>query len=562
MTTGTARHVFSARAVLALVFILCTVSWHAHAAAPPVLAGQVTSAGEGAMEGVLVSARRAGSTITVTVVTNEQGRYAFPASRLQPGTYAVSIRAVGYDLEKRVTAEVTDARPVTLDLKLGRTQDLAAQLTNAEWIASAPGTYEQKRTLLDCMGCHTLERIMRSKHDAAAFHHILPRMAGYVNPSTPLRPQLRPGGAAQQAGGLRFNPEVLKRQSEYLASLNLSSGSRWDYELKTLPRPKGRATRVIMTEYDLPRPTVEPHDVITDAQGFVWYSNFGEQTLGKLDPATGKVVEYEVPTLKEGFPTGMLELAPDREGNWWVGMMHQGGIAKFDQKTGKFQTYAIPKELNNASAQQSMVMPRHSHVDGKVWTNQVDMRSFLRLDLATGTFELIQPFKDVNDGRSHQPYGIIADAQNNLWFLDYADENIGRVDAKTLEVKFWKTPTPRSSPRRGMMDPEGRLWFGEYRADRIGVFDTKTEKFQEWQVPTPWSAPYDVFADRNGDAWTGSMTTDRIARLNTRTGEFVEYLLPRSTNIRKVYVDNSTNPVTFWVGNNHGASIVKLEALD
>jgi hypothetical protein len=27
-------------------------------------------------------------------------------------------------------------------------------------------------------------------------------------------------------------------------------------------------------------------------------------------------------------------------------------------------------------------------------------------------------------------------------------------------------------------------------------------------------------------------------------------------------VDNRTNPVTFWVGNNHGASIVKLETLD
>jgi hypothetical protein len=29
-----------------------------------------------------------------------------------------------------------------------------------------------------------------------------------------------------------------------------------------------------------------------------------------------------------------------------------------------------------------------------------------------------------------------------------------------------------------------------------------------------------------------------------------------------VFVDDSTTPVTFWVGNNHGASIVKLEPLD
>ena len=51
-------------------------------------------------------------------------------------------------------------------------------------------------------------------------------------------------------------------------------------------------------------------------------------------------------------------------------------------------------------------------------------------------------------------------------------------------------------------------------------------------------------------------------RLDTETGDFTEYLLPRSTNIRRVFVDNSTTPVTFWVGSNHGASIVKLEPLD
>ena len=53
-----------------------------------------------------------------------------------------------------------------------------------------------------------------------------------------------------------------------------------------------------------------------------------------------------------------------------------------------------------------------------------------------------------------------------------------------------------------------------------------------------------------------------MLRLNPKNGEFVEYLLPRLTNIRRVFVDNRTTPVTFWVGNNHGASIVKLEPLE
>ena len=47
--------------------------------APPALTGKVTSQDEGAMEGVLVSAKRAGSTVTVTVVSNAQGQVQLPA---------------------------------------------------------------------------------------------------------------------------------------------------------------------------------------------------------------------------------------------------------------------------------------------------------------------------------------------------------------------------------------------------------------------------------------------------------------------------------------------------
>ena len=58
------------------------------------------------------------------------------------------------------------------------------------------------------------------------------------------------------------------------------------------------------------------------------------------------------------------------------------------------------------------------------------------------------------------------------------------------------------------------------------------------------------------------MMNDQVARLDTKTGEIVEYLLPRSTNIRRVFVDDSGPRPAFWAGSNHGASIVKLEPLD
>src|SRR5262249_7490238 len=63
------------------------------------LTGTVRSQEEGAMEGVLVSAKKAGSTVTVTVVSDAQGRYSFPRARLEPGRYALRMRAVGYEMD-------------------------------------------------------------------------------------------------------------------------------------------------------------------------------------------------------------------------------------------------------------------------------------------------------------------------------------------------------------------------------------------------------------------------------------------------------------------------------
>jgi streptogramin lyase len=94
------------------------------------------------------------------------------------------------------------------------------------------------------------------------------------------------------------------------------------------------------------------------------------------------------------------------------------------------------------------------------------------------------------------------------------------------------------------------------------MFDTVNESFTEWNVPTLYTYPYDVFMDKNSELWSGGMASDRVLRFDPASAQSVEYLLPRPTNIRRVYVDNSTNPVTFWAGNNHGAEIDRLEPLD
>jgi virginiamycin B lyase len=516
------------------------------------LSGQVSSA----MEGVVVSAKKAGSTITVSVVSDEHGHFSFPAAKIESGRYALHIRAAGYELDGPKTVDV-GAAPTPIDIKLRKAKNIAAQLTSGEWLMSIPGTIEQKNMLDRCTSCHTLERPIKSTYDADALMGVLTRMASYAPGTTPLEPHKRLDGRSMDVPAGRLRP-----RAEYIASINLSRQQTWSFPLKMLPRPKGRATHVVITEYDLPRPTAMPHDVILDRDGTPWYSDFGHQFIGKLDPRTGKATEYPVPVLKPDLPPGNLDIEFDKAGQLWIGLMLQGGIAKFDPETEKFTMMPLPKDINNNASQQAMVMPNSSDVDGKVWMNAVGIPGVHRLDLASMNFETFVPYRDIPRGQNHSVYGIKADSKNNLFFMDFSADFIGRIDAKSGKITLFKTPTPNSNPRRGYMDPQDRLWFAEYRANKLAMFDTRSERFTEWALPTQFTYPYDVIPDRNGELWTAGMSNDRVVRLDPKTGQTVEYQLPRFTNIRRVFVDNSTTPVTFWAGGNHSAEIVKVEPLD
>src|SRR5258708_33102644 len=104
------------RPVTAGCFALFTAV--AQAQAPVALTGQVSSAEEGAMEGVVVSAKRDGSTISISVVTDPQGRFAFPAARLEAGHYALKARAACYELDGAKAADVAAGSAATTEIKL------------------------------------------------------------------------------------------------------------------------------------------------------------------------------------------------------------------------------------------------------------------------------------------------------------------------------------------------------------------------------------------------------------------------------------------------------------
>jgi hypothetical protein len=245
------------------------------------------------MEGVLVSAKRNGSTIATTVVTNAQGLYSFPSARLDSGQYSISIRAVGYVLDgpaskASVSVNAGTSASLNLNLRPSNPLEIALQLTDPEWLASFPITAAQKYELRDCSRCHTLQRVAMSTYNQEQMEWVMKRML-YSAGSTPMKFQL-PGDQTATWGRAEWGePSALhKRQAAAVAAINLSEGM-WRYDLKKLPRPKGKETQVIYTTYDLPV-TARPHDTRIGLDGAIWFNHFNDNAIGRLDPKTGQTM--------------------------------------------------------------------------------------------------------------------------------------------------------------------------------------------------------------------------------------------------------------------------------
>src|ERR1700730_16555344 len=478
---------------------------------PAALAGTVSSPEEGKMEGVWVSAQRPGSTIMVSVSTNAQGQYSFPQDRLAPGSYDFTTRTAGYTL-KPTTATIQSGDSAQLDLRLAKAAPdvLALQMSNSEWIQSAPGTPGQKMALLRCLDCHGLQRPFFSKKNASEMAFTVQRMGAHSPNSSPNFPFF-----LQDASAILSNPPT-KAQTDlgaYLASINLSSAETWPYQLKTQPRPTRKSTQAIITTYDLPD-SGPRHDTLLDKAGNVWFSDFQHQFISKLDPKTGKVTRYPVPVSKPGFPTGGLMVTMDKDGNIWQAMMGQAQIAELDPKTEKVSIYLAP-DWDKGDKRFTMIDALHSNVDGKLWTktnggpDPGHANKLYQFDLATEKFHEVLPPAGKRDIAA---YGLITDLDNNVYGLDNNPDQrqIWRTNAKTGETTYIDLPVGVGGARRGHIDSQNRLWFSQFHANRYAAYDAKSRNVSVWDVPVPYAGAYDVQFDDVKYAWGADMRTDLV----------------------------------------------------
>jgi virginiamycin B lyase len=535
-------------AILAFALSLLAAAPPAHAESPlsggP--RGLVKSAKGDLLEGMMVQLIAQKTAIRTTVFSNEDGRYEFP--KLAPGAYTLRIaqprefhpyvrEAVAIDGETQLE-DITLSRLTSGEL-LPASPEIAAQMTGSEWLASLSGSGEEKKLLTtNCNWCHSYQQIFRNHYDEQGWAHIVNRMTkGAGSPLINMRPRGR------------FNDEEVGKLVRWLATVRGPEAK--DPPFVTLPRPRGRQTRVVITEYELPRLELATHDVAGDTQGNIWYSPHRSSYIGRLDPRTGAVTEFHIPPEGNGVLPGTHWINVDKHGIVWGTENWGHNIYRLDPKTGDFKRipWKVTEEVNSPAVGNVAFDP-----DGFLW--RAREKKVTKVDALTGvpvTSFVLKKFAGT--------YGS-AMSKDGRYFGGGAWPRDGLVvvDSKTGEV-FEPDTSPNSGPARGEFDPEGNYW-GAGRGGMLVKFDTAKKRIFEYRLPTPYASLYTTNVDKNGEVWAGEMHAGRYVRFDPKTERWTEYVLPEPYGLdRESWIDNSTDPVTVWYVD-HDGWIVRIQPRD
>ena len=508
--------------------------------------GVVKSSKGELLEGMMVQLIAQKNAVRTTVYTNADGRYEFPA--LDAGTYTLRI-ALPREFKPFVKEEVEIKGPAALaDITLEYVTDsdllpprpeIAAQMTGSEWLLSLSGTGEEKKLLTNnCNWCHSYQQIFRNHYDEAGWGKIVYRMThGAGSPLININERGRWDG----------NEEA--RLVKWLARVRGPDSK--DPSFVTLPRPQGRQTRVVITEYELPRLETATHDVSGDSKGNLWYSTHRSSYVGRLDPRTGAVKEFHVPPVGEGVLPGTHWIYVDKNDIVWGSENWAHNIWRLDPKTEQFTRipWKVREPPNTPMGGNYAVDPA-----GFIW--KARERKVSKVAALTG-----EPVIGYVLKKFAGTYGS-AMSRDGRYFGGGAwpRDGVVVVDTQTAEV-FEPDTSPRSGPARGEFDGQNNYWSGG-RGGMLVKFDTTEKRIHEYRLPTPYASMYSAQVDKNGEVWAGEMHSGRYLRFNPKTVAFTEYVLPEPYGIdRETWIDNSTDPVTVWYVDHEGW-LVRIQPMD
>lgn len=477
-------------------------------------------------QGAFVEAQNTKTRITVIVLSDSLGRYHI--ENLPAGDYRVQIKAAGYRAEPRNDVPVTADQNASFDFLLQKGMVRWNEISEYQATQLWPPARGKDLIFAKCNICHQFQtRIASVTRDEEGWKDRVAHMREAMHFSIFMGSHFNDKDAADVASYLTalFGPD---------SGLPKSPADMPKY--KDTLRPFNReAMNIVYVEYDMPGPSRMPFSAAPDKNGYLWIPNFGvANKISRLDPKTGEMQDFAVPNIGTA---GVHSAVPAPDGSVWLAEQGSNKLGRWDpvtQKITEYQDEYLPgKEGTEDGGSKHTVRLDPS---GVAWASGGMLSRF---DPETGKF--IHFAKD--DG---YVYDVKLDKNNDVWFTSPFANKIGKVDGKTLKVMQWTMPTADAHPRRMEIGLDGMIYTGEYGGGKIAQFNPKTETFKEFPLPGPDPSPYALGFDTDGFLWYDSHNMDVIGRFDTKTGEVTEYPFPHSELAMREFFRDSQGRM--WYG--------------
>ena len=515
--------------LVALVSLVVVFSSLAHAAT---VTGNVKGPDGTPFEGAFVQAINAQTHITVSVLSDKQGRY--KVENLPAGEYQVRVRAVGFTTDPHSAVNLSADQNVSFEFALQKGTVRWSDLNLYQGKKLMPEGKGKETLSTNCFICHGFQTRMASvRRDEAGWRDRINYM--------------RQSMAFQLSE--RINDEKANELVSYLNSTfgqdSTVPGSPADMTgYKDTVRPfSDEAMNIVYVEYDVSGSKGLPWSASPDKDGNFWMPYYGRgNEVARLNPNTGEVKHFSLP-FDETAGVHSVVRAPD--GMVYFTEFALNKLAKLDPSTGKITEFPDNFTMPDRRADKHTV---RVDAKGNLWTSGSPLSKY---DQETGKYT---HFMEVPSS-----YGITFDKDGNVWFcVLQKDGKIGKIDAKTEKVTQWSPPT-QGTPQRLAIDSDGIVWFGERTGHKIGRFDPKTETFKEFPLPGPSASPYAITVDKRG-VWYASTDQDLIGRLDPNTGKVIEYPFPHSEAMMREFFIDAQGRIWFATPTNNRVGYFYLTA--
>jgi virginiamycin B lyase len=286
------------------------------------------------------------------------------------------------------------------------------------------------------------------------------------------------------------------------------------YPIKDVPGAvliSGPAT-VSIKEWMAPTLGSRPHDSHAAADGSIWWTGQFASKLGRLDPRTGQIREFDLPANTQ--PHGLAE---DAQGNIWYTGIQKGVIGRLDPKTTQVREYPIT-EPGVRGPHTPIMDKRNGQMFFTLQSGHVG-----RINLATGEMVIRK-----TPSENTYPYGIRLNSQGVPWYVDFRGNRIGSVDPKTMVIKEYTLPNPDARPRRLAITPDDVIWYADFARGTLGRFDPKTGQAREYPSPGgSKSEPYAITAIGNLVWYSESgVRPNTMVRFDPQSEKFQTFAIP------------------------------------